>query len=162
MCRRAKSMTTTAKNRITLTAKGLEDLKKELEELKERLTELEQEIKDSKELAGADDSEEGYGELDEQKAVKDRIWELEKVISHAYVSETHTADKVELGSKVKVNLNGEKDEFTVVDSVEANPAKKKISSKSPIGQALLGAKVGDTLEVQLPTQTLKCKILAIS
>ena len=60
-----------------------------------------------------------------------------------------------------VEVDGEIDEFTLVGSLEADPAKKKISNESPVGQALLGGKVGEVIEVATPIVKMRYKILEI-
>ena len=70
-------------------------------------------------------------------------------------------DVVEIGATVVVELNGQLDEFTIVGTLETDPSLKRISDKSPIGQALLGKKVGDIVEVKTPIVNHKCKIIKI-
>ena len=60
-----------------------------------------------------------------------------------------------------VEVGGGMDEFTIVGAVEADPAKKKISNESPVGSALLGAKIGEVIEVTTPIVRAKYKILEI-
>ena len=66
-----------------------------------------------------------------------------------------------IGSTVKIEMDEDIDEFTIVGRVEANPAKKKISNESPLGSSLLGAKKGETVEVATPIVRYKCKVLGI-
>ena len=58
-------------------------------------------------------------------------------------------------------MDGEIDEFTIVGKMEANPAKKRISNESPLGATLLGARVGEVVEVSTPIVKYKCKVLKI-
>ena len=69
--------------------------------------------------------------------------------------------KVTLGTTVKIEINGEIDEFTIVETLEADPANKKISTSSPIGKALLGKEEGETITVKTPIVNHRCKILKI-
>jgi len=73
-------------------------------------------------------------------------------------------DVVSLGAKVKLfDLEFEEEvEYLIVGSTEANPLKSKISNESPVGAALIGHKVGDIVEVQVPDGAIKFKILEIS
>jgi transcription elongation factor GreA len=64
-------------------------------------------------------------------------------------------------STVKVEMDGEIDEFTIVGKMEADPRKKKISNESPVGSALLGAKIGEQVDVATPIVRYKVKILQI-
>jgi len=70
-------------------------------------------------------------------------------------------DKVYLGAQTKVELDGEIDEFTIVGTLEADPAKKKLSDESPIGKALLGHKIGDKVVMKTEMVERICKILEI-
>lgn len=71
--------------------------------------------------------------------------------------------KVQLGSQVALqDGGGKKKEFQVVGTVEADPLNGKISDESPIGQALLGKKVGDSVEIKTPAETATYKIVDIS
>ena len=61
---------------------------------------------------------------------------------------------ISLGATVKVGVDGEKDEFVIVGTLEANPSLGKISNESPVGQALLGHKVGDEVVISSPIKTI--------
>lgn len=91
-----------------------------------------------------------------------RIAELEVVINEAQVVSTHTRSKVDVGCKVTLHINGKKEEFTIVGEWEANPSEKKISHSSPLGKALLGKKVGETVQVEAPAGKITYKIVHIS
>lgn len=69
--------------------------------------------------------------------------------------------KVALGAIVKLALDGEIDEFQIVGTMEADPAERKISNESPLGQGLLGAKVGESVVVKASVVNHTCKILKI-
>jgi len=66
-----------------------------------------------------------------------------------------------IGSTIVVEIDGEKDDFTIVGTMEADPSKKKISNESPVGIAILGAKVGEIIEVNTPIVRARYKILEI-
>ena len=57
-----------------------------------------------------------------------------------------------LGAKVKIGVDGQKDEFVIVGTLEANPVLGKISNESPVGKALLGHKIGDEVFVSSPVK----------
>ena len=99
---------------------------------------------------------------DEQSFAEGLVLELEDILRNYKVIESKSNnDTVTVGSKVKVNVNGEDDEFVIVSSVEADPMQGKISNESTVGQALLGAKKGDVVTI---ASTIKAtyKILEIS
>ena len=70
-------------------------------------------------------------------------------------------DMVQLGAKLRVELDDDIDEFMLVGTLEANPSQKKISNESPIGRALINHKVGDEVVIKTESVNHKCKILAI-
>lgn len=63
-----------------------------------------------------------------------------------------------IGAKVKIDVNGQKDEFEILGTLEANPALGKISNESPVGRALLGKKIGEEVTISSPAKaTYKIK-----
>lgn len=93
-----------------------------------------------------------------------RIRELEELIQHAVVVDDAAVDHnvVGLGSFVKVEKNGVEVEYKIVGSNEADPFENKISDMSPIGRALIGAKIGDTVSVETPARVVSIKVLHVS
>lgn len=149
---------------VYLTASGLSDVKAELDLLKKiKRLEIAERIRRARELGAPEENAEYEAALDEQALVENRINELEKVLQSAKVIKV--ADKgndiVVIGSTVRVEMDGETDEFTIVGRVEANPALKRISNESPVGSVLLGARVGEVVEVATPIVRYKCKVLEI-
>ena len=150
---------------VFLTPEGLEKLKTELEHLHSvRRQEIADQIHRAKELGGTVDKAEYDDAKNEQAFVEGRILTLEKVTKHAtLIQEEKSPSKwVKLGSKVTVrNQDGEEEHYSIVGSVEADPSDGKISNESPVGSALLGKKVGDKVEAQVPAGTLKLKVISI-
>ena len=102
---------------------------------------------------------------DEQRDIEARIEELEKILKNAEVVVEDEVDleKINVGCKVTVldvEFN-EECEYKIVGSTEANSLKGKISNESPVGKALIGAKVGDTVNVETPAGVCQYKILEI-
>lgn len=101
----------------------------------------------------------------EQAFVEGRILTLETMIKNAKIidaTEDKKHDKVKLGSTVTVRGQDDVNEqYTIVGSVEANPAEGKISNESPIGQALIGKKVGSKVQVQVPSGAVVFTIIEI-
>jgi len=95
--------------------------------------------------------------------LRSRIGELKNIFEHyELIKNPPKSDQavVNLGAKVKIDVDGEKDEFVIVGTLEANPALGKISNESPVGKALLGHKIGDEITVSSPIKT-KYKIKSI-
>lgn len=89
-----------------------------------------------------------YNEAMQEKGqIEDRISELETVLKNYELIEEKSRSRVELGTTVVVEVEGQRDEFTIVGSLEADPAAGKISNESPVGRALLGKKPGAVIEV---------------
>lgn len=146
-----------------LTSKGLSDARLELENLKKvKRAEIAQRIQTAREYGDLTENSEYDAAMEEQALIENRIAELEEILkSVKVISEKTTADFVVIGSTVKVEMEGEVDEFTIVGRVEADPSKKRISNESPLGSALLGAKKGEIVEVTTPIVRYKCKVLEI-
>ena len=149
---------------VPLTKEGLTKLQGELDQLLTvRRAEVAQRIHDAKELVGAQNTPEYEDARNEQAFVEGRILTLEAIIQNAeIIEETHDHQKVSLGSKVTVlNHKGERDNYTIVGSAEADPKGGRISNESPVGQALLGKGVGDEVQVNAPAGVLRWTIVRI-
>lgn len=88
--------------------------------------------------------------------LRSRIDELQNILDHHELIKNPSKDKaslIGLGAKVKIDVDGQKDEFVIVGTLEANPAMGKISNESPVGKALLGHKVGDEVVISSPVKT---------
>jgi transcription elongation factor GreA len=133
------------KDKIFLTKQGLEKLKKEYEDLtKVRRKEVTKRIARAREFGDISENSEYDSAREEQSFIEGRIIELEEILRNAkVVTQTENPNVIQIGSRVRVQVNTEEDEFVIVSSVEADPMQGKISDQSPVGKALLGAKVGD-------------------
>lgn len=152
-------------SQVYVTQDGLEKLRVEYEDLtKNKRKEIAERIASARELEASDDvSAEYEAAREEQSFIEGRIIELEEILKNATVIDHKNGAKiVEVGSTVTVSIDGEHETYTIVGSVEAEPGSGKISHESPVGQALLGLKVGDEVSVATPTTTLKYKIKKIS
>ena len=98
----------------------------------------------------------------EQSFMEGRIQTLEQMIRQAEVIETGEAsDSVRVGSTVDVESDGERDTYVIVGSTEANPAAGRLSNNSPVGRALLGARSGDVVSVELPSGQVTYRVLEV-
>ncbi len=89
--------------------------------------------------------------------LRSRIDELKNILDRHELIRAPVKDRqgvVGLGAKVKIDVDGQKDEFILVGTLEANPAIGKISNESPVGRALLGHKIGDEVVVNSPAQVV--------
>lgn len=153
---------------VLITEEGLAKLEEELEQLKTvRRPEVAERIRQSKELASTQNNAEFDDAKNEQAFVEGRILTLEKMITDATIIDeehAHHANVVEVGSVVTVSEGqGKKTrDFHIVGSAEANPAEGNISNESPVGVALLGKRVGDAVQVNVPKGVLRYTITKIS
>ena len=154
------------KKEVLLTQEGYDKLDAELNYLR---TEKRAEIADRIKVAlGFGDLSENseYDEAKNAQAENEvKIAELENKLRHAKIIDEKDIDTetVQIGNKVRV-LDvefDEKIEYTIVGSTEVNLAENKISNESPLGEALLGAKKNQTVEVNAPAGVMKYKILSI-
>ena len=149
-----------------LTYEGLQKLENELQDLKVvRRKEVAQKIKEAREQGDLSENAEYDAAKDEQRDIEARIDEIEKILKNAEVviEKEVDLDKINVGCRVKI-LDMEFDEeleYKLVGSTEANSLKGKISNESPVGRALIGAKVGDTVTVETQAGDLKYKVLEI-
>ena len=149
-----------------LTYEGLKALEDELEDLKvNKRQEVAQKIKEAREQGDLSENAEYDAAKDEQRDIEARIEEIEKILKNAevIVEEEVDLDKISIGCRVKILDIEENEElvYKLVGSTEANSLKGKISNESPVGQALIGAKKGQTITVETQVGDLKYKILEI-
>ena len=149
-----------------LTYEGLQKLESELHNLKVvKRKEVAQKIKEAREQGDLSENAEYDAAKDEQRDIEARIDEIEKILKNAevVVEEEVDLDKISVGCRVKL-LDMEYDEeldYKIVGSTEANSLKGKISNESPVGKALLGAKVGEVVTVETQAGDLNYKVLEI-
>ena len=149
-----------------LTYAGLKKLEDELEQLKVvKRKEVSQKIKEAREQGDLSENAEYDAAKDEQRDIEARIEDIEKILKNAevVVEEEVDLDKISIGCKIRI-LDFEFDEeleYKIVGSTEANSLKGKISNESPVGKALLGKKVGDTVTVETQVGELTYKVLEI-
>ena len=150
-----------------LTEEGLKALEEELQDLKvNRRKEVAQKIKEAREQGDLSENAEYDAAKDEQRDIELRIEEIDKILKNAelVVDDDIDSSVINIGCTVKIkDLEfNEEMEYKIVGSTEANSLKGKISNESPVGKALIGAKKGQTVEVEAPSGVLKYKILEIT
>ena len=149
-----------------LTYAGLKALEDELEHLKVvKRKEVAGKIKEAREQGDLSENAEYDAAKDEQRDIELRIEELEKLLKNVEVVVEDEVDleKISVGCQVKVyDVEYEEEiEFRIVGSTEANSLENKISNESPVGQALLGRKAGETVEVESQAGVIEYQILEI-
>ena len=158
-------MAETKKNIMTFA--GLRALEDELFDLKVyKRKEVAQKIKEAREQGDLSENAEYDAAKDEQRDIEARIEELEKLLKNVEVGgqDEVDADTGGIGSRVKLYVveMDEEVEYTIVGSTEADALNGKISNESPVGAALIGSKVGETIVVETISGDLEFKILEIA
>ncbi len=155
-----------AEQKIILTEEGL----KKLEERHEYLVsvkrrEVAERLKEAIALGDLSENSEYDDAKNEQSAVETEILDLMAKIRNAEIIKKDDSKKnvVHMGDTVIIKDMefGDEMEYTLVGSTEADPTEMKISNESPVGAAILGQKVGKTVEVSAPAGILKYKIVKI-
>ncbi len=118
----------------------------------------------AKSLGDWSENAEYHEARNDQRKLEERLSQIETTLKNAVVVERKSSDIVEMGATVKVKKigDGTEREFLIVGAEEADMAAGKISYKSPLGSALMGAKKGDTVSFESPNGTTQYSILSIS
>ncbi len=96
------------------------------------------------------------------RSINQQIHELEKQLeSSIIINPGGKTETVQIGSRVTIETGGERKTYLILGSSETNPPKGMISHNSPMGFALLGHKVGDTVEVPSVNKVIACRVVAI-
>lgn len=150
-----------------LTYEGLKQYEQELQDLKVvKRKEIADKIKEAREQGDLSENAEYDAAKDEQRDIEARIEELENLLKHAevYVEDEASTDAVGIGSCVKLlDLDADEEmDVKIVGSTEADSMEGKISNESPVGQRLLGKKVGEVVAVETHAGELHYKVLNIA
>lgn len=151
------------KKQFQLTKEGVAELETEMTALVAERGPIAERIKTAREFGDLSENAEYSAARQEQERTEARIAEIDHILQNVeIISSPKKAGVVELGNTVKLkNTKGTK-EFTIVGSVEADPLNGKISNESPIGQALLGAKLNEDVEIKTPAETTTYTVTAIN
>lgn len=150
------------KKLFRLTQAGVDELQAEVDALIAKRPAIADAIKTARELGDLAENSEYQAAMAEKDRTEARISEIENILANVEIIKKPRGDsKVQLGSVVKLKSDGKTKEFQVVGTVEADPLSGKISDESPIGQALLGKKEGESVDITTPTETVTYKIVDI-
>ena len=147
---------------IPFTKVGFEKMLKEYEELKASRPDAVMHLKRARELG--DLSENGYYKASRAKLsfIDSRLRHLKSLINQGLIVEQHASNIVEIGMNITIDDGKDKRTFQLVGGYESNPSEGRISHISPLGKALLGARVGDKKKVATPQGEKEYTILALS
>ena len=149
-----------------LTYQGLRKYEDELHDLKVvKRQEVAQKIKEAREQGDLSENAEYDAAKDEQRDIEAQIVELENILKNAEIIQDNdkSKDKIKMESVVKLHdVEYDEDiEYTIVGSSEADSLNNKISNESPLGAALIGKKVGDTVKIEAPVGEIEYKIISV-
>jgi transcription elongation factor GreA len=151
-----------SKKEFYLTTEGISKLKEELQDLTtNQRQKIAQRLKEAKEYGDLSENIQWDDAKDQQAFMEGRISEIENILKNSVVIEGGKKSEVSLGSTVHLELEDGMQKYTIVGSTEANPEEGKISNESPIGQALMGKKPGEEVEVTVPSGTMTYKITKV-
>jgi len=153
-------------DKIYISRDGLEKLKQELKSCNARRMEVAKAIEEARGLGDLKENAEYHAAKEEQAMLHARIGDLENKIAHSVILEDQDIDtsKAYVGATVQVRnkKTGKEMTYVLVGPVEADMASGKISVQSPVGKALLGGSVGDTVLARVPAGDIPFEILDIT
>ncbi len=148
-----------------LTKEGEKQIREELENLEGPMrTDLARRLREAIQMGDLSENADYITTKEEQGFLEGRILELKYILSHASIIEEngHNLERVEVGTTVSIQEEDYPPEvYYLVGSKEADPGNGRISNASPIGQAIMGRKVGDFVDVETPGGVIKFKIIKI-
>lgn len=158
----AKNKEKAMKKEFQLTSEGVAELNAELQELKEKQLEVIEAIKVARDQGDLSENAEYHAAKEEQERIENRVAEVEHILANTEIIKRASSNKVGIGNTVTLKSGKKTVEYHIVDSVEADPLESKISDESPIGRALLGKKVSEVVEIELPAGKMKYEIQSIA
>ncbi len=144
-----------------ITAEGKAELEKELEELKSRRGEVADKISEARDFGDLSENAEYDAAREEQGLLETRIADIEDILTNADIIKSSGSGAIGLGSKVGLKSGAKSFTYTIVGPVEANPMEGKVSNESPIGMALYGKKVGDTVAISTPKGDTAYEVISV-
>jgi len=151
------------KDQILLTKEGFDKLGLELADfIKNKRPVAVERLHKAREMGDLSENSEYTAAKEDLAFTEGRIQELEEIIKRSHIVEKSVKkDFVTIGCKVTVSMNEVNEIFDIVGEIEADPMAKKLSSKSPIGKALIGKKCGELINIDIPNGKICYKIIHI-
>jgi transcription elongation factor GreA len=152
MAKRGAKNIIKAPAKVHLTREGLKEIKQELDGLvNNKRPESVERVARARDFGDLSENNEYQQARDELSFIDGKIEELQNIISKALVvGSKKNRNTIDIGCKVTLSGNGKNHTYTIVGEWEADPKEKKISHESPLGKALVGRKVGEEVEVEVP------------
>lgn len=149
------------KKAFQITQEGKKELEHELEQLKGRRGEIADKIAEARDYGDLSENAEYDAAREDQGIVETRIAEIEDILQNAELIKGGKKNEVGLGSTVELKTGSKTVKYTVVGPVEADPLEGKISNESPIGEALMGKKIGDSVTIVTPKGEIVYEVISI-
>lgn len=149
-----------------MTLEGKQKLEKELEEYKlKRRPEVIKRIKIARSYGDLSENSEYESAKDEQAMVEGKIAQIENMLQYAEIIDNEDVDEDEVSMGREVTIKELPDEepetYTIVGESESDPLEGKISNESPMAKGLLGHKVGEEVDIDIPNGVMTVKILEV-
>lgn len=148
-----------------ITQESYDKIEKELEYLKStKRAEIAEHIKVALSFGDISENAEYDEAKNEQAQLEERILKLENILRTSVIIDESKlkTDQVNLGSKVKVKIDGEIENITIVGKSDSDPSNGKISTEAPIGKALLNKMAGDKMDVNVPDGVLHIEVIEVT
>lgn len=150
------------KKMYQITEAGRAELEAELEELKSRRGEIADKIAEARNYGDLSENADYDTAREDQALVETRVAEIEDILANAQIIKASSSSRINVGSTVELKSNGKTVTYTLVGPVEADPLEGKISNESPIGEALMGKKVGETATITTPKGSMTYEVVKVS
>lgn len=150
------------KKTYQITEIGKKELEVELETLKGRRGEIADRIAEARDYGDLSENADYDTAREDQALVETRIAEIEDILAKAEIIKVGKGSRIAVGSTVELKSGGKTVTYTLVGPVEADPLEGKISNESPIGEALMGKKVGESATITTPRGEVVYEIVKIS
>jgi transcription elongation factor GreA len=144
-------MNTNGSMKVHLTQEGYDEIQQELDVMKAKHPDAVDRVTKAREHGDLSENSEYHAAREDLSFIMGRIEELEELLARAeIVKPSNKNSSVDFGSKVTVSANSNEVTYAIVGEYEADPTKKKISHDSPLGQSLMGKKIGEQVEFEAP------------
>jgi transcription elongation factor GreA len=150
-------------NKVIISKDKFNELKEKLRVLIKRKKELGKNLEQARLSDVSEDTDAINAVVNEMQHIEQEMLETENTISNSEIlKKSSSKSKIQIGSEVKVKVNGKTVTYIIVSDVEADPLQNKISDSSPVGEALMKAKKGSKVKVEVGDKIVEYEILDIS
>lgn len=150
-------------DQYNLSQEGYDNLLKEVDELKNvKRPKAVERLATARAMGDLSENSEYVAAKDDLGFIDSRIMEIDQIVQNTNIVQHHSGESaIQIGNKVVVESNGSEELYHIVGEFEADITAGKISESSPIGKALLGAKVGSTVSVEIPAGSVTYKVVKV-